>query len=297
MDLNESAVFVKVVEAGGFSAAARLLGLPTSTVSTRIARLEKRLGVTLLQRTTRRLHLTDSGSLYYRHAAAGLGHMLDAEAAVMASVGEPQGLLRVTAPADIGDGILSAIVRQLCRNHPKVGVDMVLTNRYVDLVAEAVDVAIRTGHLKDSTLIAKNVGTACWAPFASPDYLASAPPPASPPALRQHNCLQFSPLGKESWTLSDSTGSVTVPMAGQVMVNDVRVVHAMTLAGQGIALLPIHLCREECADGRLLRVLPEWRARADPLYIVYPGQRFIPPKLRAFVDCAGQELRRWLEES
>lgn len=295
MDLNETAVFVKVVEAGSFSAAARLLGLPTSTVSTRVARLEKRLGVTLLQRTTRRLHLTETGELYYRHAATGLGHMLDAEAAVTESTGEPKGLLRVTAPADLGNVLLAEIVNQLRRNHPKISIEMVLMNRYVDLVAEGVDVAIRTGALKDSTLIAKSAGVARWVLFASPAYLKSAPPLKSPEALRHHCCLQFTSLGKESWTLKEKTNSVTIPMTGQVLINDVRVIQSMALAGEGVALLPMYLCREDDAAGRLVRVLPEWHAKADPVHIVYPRQRFMAPKLRAFIDLATRELASWLE--
>jgi DNA-binding transcriptional LysR family regulator len=295
MDLNEAAVFVKVVEAGSFSAAARRLGLPTSTVSTRVARLEKRLGVMLLQRTTRRLRLTDTGELYYQHASTGLAHMLDAEAAVTESTGEPKGLLRVTAPADIGDSLLAEIVTQLRRNYPKISVDMVLMSRYVDLVAEGVDVAIRTGALKDSTLIAKNVGIARWAPFASPEYLKSAPPLKSPQALRHHCCLQFTPLGKESWTLKSKTSSVTVPMGGQVLINDVRVIHSLAQAGEGIALLPVYQCREDCTEGELMRVLRDWHAKADPVHIVYPRQRFMAPKLRAFIDLATQELATWLE--
>lgn len=294
MDLNEAAVFVKVVETGSFSAAARLLGLPTSTVSTRVARLERRLGVTLLQRTTRRLSLTDAGRLYHQHAATGLAHMLDAEAAVTEATGEPRGLLRVTAPADIGDDLLADLVRQMHRRYPKVGIDLVLVSRYVDLIAEGVDVAIRTGSLKDSTLIAKHLGQACWVPFASPDYLASAPSLDSPQALRHHCCLQFTPLGKESWTLSGPAGSVTVPLSGLVMINDIRVVRAMALADEGVALLPEYLCRAECAAGSLVRLLPDWHARADPVHLVYPRQRFMPPKLRAFVDLAGEALGRWL---
>ncbi len=297
MDLNEAAVFVKVVEAGSFSAAARLLGLPTSTVSTRVARLEKRLGVTLLQRTTRRLHLTDAGELYYQHASTGLGHMLDAEAAVTESIGEPKGLLRVTAPADLGDAILAEVVNQMRHHCPKVSVEMVLMNRYVDLIAEDVDVAIRTGNLKNSTLIAKNVGVARWAPFASPDYLKSAPKLTSPQGLSLHSCLQFTPLGKESWTMSNERTSVTVPMSGQVMVNDVGVIRSMALAGEGIALLPLYLCPQEGDIGQIVRVLPEWHAKADPIHIVYPRQRFMPPKLRTFVDLTSLELRKWLEES
>ena len=295
MDFNQAAVFVKVVQAGSFSAAAHLLGLPTSTVSNRVATLEKRLGVTLLQRTTRRLKLTENGELYFQHASIGLGHMLDAEAAVTESVGEPTGLLRVTAPADIGDHILAAIMTRMRRQYPKVRIDMVLMNRYVDLVAEGVDVALRTGVLKDSSLIAKNVGLARWLPFASPDYLKSAPPLDSPQALRHHCCLQFTPLGKEAWTLTDRNGSVVVPLSGQVIVNDIRVLRSMVLAGEGVALLPLYLCREDCAAGDVIQVLPDWHAKADPIHIVYPRQLFVPPKLRAFVDLAAEELHHWLE--
>lgn len=295
MDLNQAAVFVKVVQAGSFSAAARLLGLPTSTVSHRVMTLEKRLGVTLLQRTTRRLHLTEAGELYFAHAATGLGHMLDAEAAVTEALGEPSGRLRATAPADLGDHLLAGIMARMRREHPKVQVEMLLTDRYVDLVAEGVDVALRTGHLKDSSLIARQVGIARWEPVASPDYLASAPPLDSPQSLRHHCCLQFTPLGRDAWTLTDPHGSVVVPLPGQVMVNDIRVVRALAIAGEGVALLPLYLCREECATGRLVQVLPAWHAKADPIHLVHPRQRFMPPKLRAFVDVAAKELRGSLQ--
>lgn len=294
MDLNQAAVFVKVVQAGSFSAAARLLGLPTSTVSNRVATLEKRLGVTLLQRTTRQLKLTEAGELYYEHASTGLAHMLDAESVVTESIGEPRGVLRVTAPADLGDLLLSRIAQQVRRNYPKVSINMLLVDRYVDLIAEGVDVAIRTGALKDSSLIARHAGVAQWVPFASPGYLETAPVLDMPQALRHHRCLQFTPLGKDSWTLKGEAGSVTVPMTGQVQVNDIRVIRALALAGEGVALLPLYLCKEDCTEGRLVRVLPQWYAKADPVHIVYPRQRFMAPKLRAFIDLAIQELALWL---
>lgn len=290
MDLNQAAVFVKVVQAGGFSAAARLLGLPTSTVSNRVAMLEKRLGVTLLQRTTRRLHLTDAGQVYFDHASAGLVQMFDAEAAVTEATAEPRGLLRVTAPVDIGDQILAAILCKMRSQWPKVHVELVLMNRYVDLVAEGVDVAIRTGSLQDSTLIARHAGTARWMAFASPGYLAGAATIDSPQALRHHRCLQFTPLGREIWTLYGSEASLTVPMSGQTMVNDIGLIMALALAGEGVALLPVYLCRQACDEGRLVKVLPEWHAKADPIHVVYPRQRFMAPKLRAFIDVAVEEL-------
>lgn len=295
MDFNQAAVFVKVVQEGSFSAAARLLGLPTSTVSNRVASLEKRLGITLLQRTTRRLHLTDPGALYFEHAAAGLGFLLDAEAAVSQSLGEPTGVLRVSAPPDLGDRILAGIIGRIRTGHPALRIDMVLTSRYVDLVAEGIDVAIRTGSLKDSSLIARRAGIARWVPFASPTYLQSAPPLATPDDLRQHRCIQFTSIGKEAWTLSNAQGSQVVPMPGEIMVNDIGVLRAMALAGDGVVLLPLYLCRAECIQGELTQVLSGWYAKADPIHIVYPRQRFIPPKLRAFVDLAAAELHDWLE--
>lgn len=295
MDFNQVVVFIKVVQTGSFSAAARLLGLPTSTVSNRVAMLEKRLGITLLQRTTRRLHLTDAGQVYFDHASAGLVHMLDAEVAVTETAAEPRGLLCVTAPVDVGDEILSSILSKMRRQWPKVQVELVLMNRYVDLVAEGVDVAIRTGPLKDSTLVAKNVGIARWAVFASPDYLDSAPPLDSPLELRHHCCLQFSPLGKEIWTLHTTSSSLTVPMLGQVQANDVGLITAMALAGDGVALLPVYLCRRACEEGRLVNVLPEWHGKDDPIHIVYPRQRFMAPKLRAFIDTAAEVLHSWLD--
>ena len=296
MDLNETAVFVKVVQAGSFSAAARQLELPTSTVSTRVARLEKRLGVTLMQRTTRRLHLTEAGELFYRHAAIGLEHMLEAQAAVAAVSGEPKGLLRVTAPSDFGDAILAGLIQAVRSEHPAIHMELTLTDRRVDLVAEGVDVAIRAGELEDSTLVAKRVGVACWAPVANPDYLRAAAPLTRPQHLRDHHCLQFTSLGKELWTLSGVHGEVSVPMDGEVMVNDMGIIRTEALAGRGVALLPTYVCREEIADGRLVRVLPEWRAKADPVHLVYPRQRFVSPKLRAFIDVAAPLLREWLRE-
>jgi DNA-binding transcriptional LysR family regulator len=296
MDLNETAVFVKVVQAGSFSAAARQMDLPNSTVSTRVARLEKRLGVTLLQRTTRRLHLTEAGEMFYRHAAVGLDHMLEAEAAVAAVSGEARGLLRLTAPSDFGDEILVGLIDALLAEHPAIHLELTLTDRFVDLVAEGVDVAIRAGELEDSTLVARRVGVACWAAVASPGYLHAAPSLARPQDLQEHRCLQFTSLGREQWTLAGAGGEVSVPMSGELVVNDMGVIRKEALAGRGIALLPTYVCRREIEDGRLVRVLPEWRAKADPVHLVYPRQRFVPPKLRAFMDVAAPLLQEWLRE-
>ncbi|MFV0278880.1 MAG: LysR substrate-binding domain-containing protein [Parahaliea sp.] len=294
MDLNDAAMFVKVVEAGSFTEAARRLNIPVSTVSNRIARLENQLRVTLLQRTTRRMNLTDAGQVYYEHAATGMDYFHAAGEALSEVSGEPVGLVRATAPADVGDHILAEIIRRMRKQYPKVDIDLVLMNRYVDLVAEGVDVAIRTGKLKDSTLIAKSVGVAHWSLFASQEYLASSPSLKSPESLRHHRCLQFTPMGKDAWTFTSTTNSVTVPLPGSIIVNDVGVIRAMLTEGEGIALLPTYLCQSEALGTNIVPVLPNWTARQDPIFIVFPRQKFMPPKLRAFIDLASVEIRHRL---
>lgn len=294
MDINEVAVFVRVVQAGGFSAAARQLQIPTSTVSTRVARLERRLGVTLLQRTTRRLNLTEAGTLYFELASTGLNYLLEAEATLNAAKQQPQGRLRVTAPADLGDSMLADLVQAMHSQYPDVELELILTERYIDLVAEGIDVAIRTGKLDDSSLIARPLGMACWATFSSPDYLAKAPALHEPQDLHQHRCLQFSPMGRDVWTLQRGNSRMTIPLHGATIANSINLVRQMALNGQGVALLPTYICKAGMVVGELKRVLPEWTAQADPIHLVYPRQRFMPPKLRAFIEVAQHALKPWL---
>jgi DNA-binding transcriptional LysR family regulator len=297
MDFNEAAVFVKVVQAGGFSAAARQLGLPTSTVSTRVSRLERRLGITLLQRTTRRLHLTAEGAAYYHHASLGLSHLLEAEAAVDEARQQPQGKLKVTAPADLGDSLLASLIERTQQEFPALEVELLLTDRYIDLVADGVDVAIRTGDLRDSSLVAKSLGTICWAVFAGRGYLNQAEPLEEPQHLHAHRCVQFTPMGRDAWDLSNGRNSITIPLTGAIMANSIGVVRSMVANGQGVALLPTYTCKPELAAGDLVRVLPGWQGKAHPVHLVYPRQRFMPPKLRAFIDLAQEELRKWLSDN
>lgn len=291
MDFNETAVFVKVVQAGSFSAAARQLGLPTSTISTRVSRLEARLGTTLLQRTTRRLNLTEAGTVYFQHASLGLGYMLEAEAAIDEARQQPQGKLKVTAPADLGDSLLAGLIEHTQQKYPAIEIELLLTDRFIDLVADGVDVAIRTGELRDSTLIAKSLGTIRWALFANIDYLKAAPPLVSPQDLHLHRCVQFTPLGRDSWSLSNLQNELTLPMPGRTMVNNIGVIKSMAENKQGIALLPTFICKQSMMDSKLVRVLPDWHGKADPVHLVYPKQRFVPPKLRAFIDLAQEKIK------
>lgn len=297
MDFNEAAVFVKVVQAGSFSAAARQLDLPTSTISTRVARLEKRLGVTLLQRTTRKLSLTEAGRLYFEHAATGLGYLLEAEAALDEARQQPQGTLKVTAPADLGDALLGNLVMHMHSRYPALSIEVLLTERYVDLVAEGLDAAIRIGELRDSTLIAKSLGNIQWVLFASPAYLQQAPAIEQPADLSAHACVQFTPMGRHQWELQHETTLIRVPLAGHTLVNSIGVVQAMAESGQGVALLPTFICQPSVQLGRLQRVLPAWRGQAQAVNLVYPKQRFMAPKLRGFIELAVAEFKTLLRAS
>lgn len=295
MDLNQAAVFVKVVEAGSFSAAARQMGIPTSTVSNRVAMLEQGLGITLLQRTTRRLNLTEAGNIFFQHALAGVRQLQVAADRVTENIGEPNGRLRVTAPDDIGEFILTGIIERMFQAYPRVQIEFVLTGRYVDLVAEGIDVAIRAGKLKDSSLIAKNVGFARWLAFASPGYLSRTAKLDSPADLAAHCCAQFTPFGRDSWTLFSQSTSQEIVMPGQLVVNNIGALRTLALSGVALALLPEYWCLDDVAQNRLVRVLPAWQARTDPIHIAYPRQKFISPKLKVFVEIAAMVLSQRLD--
>ena len=296
MDLNEIKLFVRVAQAGSFTRAAKQLGIPNSTASAKVSALERRLGITLLQRTTRKLRLTESGEAYFLQASQGLEAILKAEAEISALQRAPQGLLRVTAPIDLGSSCVAELISAFRKKYPAVNVELIFTSRYVDLVAEGVDVAVRAGKLRDSGLIARKVGVADWIPIASPAYLKQAGTPLHPKDLRDHACLQFTPLGTDDWQLTDGKHTVSVSLGRQVVANEVNFTKALALSGNGVALLPSYICRNEIRSGRLIRILPEWRGRVDTLHLVYPGQKFVAPKVRAFVDMASDALKRMFEE-
>jgi DNA-binding transcriptional LysR family regulator len=291
MDLNEVAVFIQVVQSGSFSQAAKKLSMPNSTVSFKVSSLEKRLGVTLIQRTTRKLNITPAGRAYYETCLLGLEQIHAAEEEIMSVQSEPQGLLRVTAPIELGMSVLPGLVSEYMRKYPKVRVEVILSGRRVDLVSENVDLAIRAGDLEDSTLIAKKIGSAYFVPVATPKYLKSKGTPTHPRELHQHQCIQFTVLGLEEWRLTSTKGSLNVPVPGRIVIDDLSMVKHMALLGDGIALLPTHFCYGEVEAGKLVRILPEWRTTENPVHFVYPAQRYVTPKLSSFMTMAAEKLK------
>jgi DNA-binding transcriptional LysR family regulator len=287
MELDGIEVFVKVVEAGSFSQAAKLLGMPNSTVSAKVSALEKRLGVTLLQRSTRKLRATPAGETYFQQCVQALEQLQAAESELTSAQREPQGLLRVTAPADIGHTLLAILVRGFLQQYPKTEVDLVVTNRVLDLIAEGVDLAIRAGELADSRLIAKRFSVGHVGLWASPAYLKKrGMMPSHPRDLAPQECLQFSLFKNNRLELTNGKDSARVVTAGRLRADDFEALKAFALVGEGIVYLPSFMCAEEVKQHRLQRVLPDWHGAAAIFSLVYPAQRFVSPKVRAFITVA-----------
>lgn len=291
MDLNEISVFIKIVQSESFTKAARELGMPKSTVSHKVSLLEKRLGVTLIQRTTRKLNITPAGQIYYAKCLSGLEEIKSAELELASIHSEPQGLLRITAPVDIGSNVLPSIVSKYMQAYPKVRVEVILTDRRIDLLSENVDLAIRAGVLQDSSMIIKKIGTTYFVPVASPKYVKNFGYLQHPRELIKHHCLQFTPIGTDEWKLVGPKGSLNVPLPGKTIVNHMDMIKEMCLMGDGIACLPTSLVHQEVKTGKLIRLLPEWRTAFTPVHFIYPAQRYVTPKLSSFIEHAYPSLK------
>jgi len=286
VDLDGIAVFVKVVQAGSFSQAAKLLNMPNSTVSAKVAALEKRLGVTLLQRTTRRLHLTEAGEGYFRRCMTALEELHAAENELAIERGETKGVLRLTAPVELGRSALPPVLDVLMKRHPAIKIDLIITNRLVDLVVENIDVAVRAGPLKDSGLIARRFVLGQFGLWASPSYLKNNSVPRNPDELKEHDCLRFAPFTGRKLQLTNGRERAQIALAGRITADDFEALRALAVLGWGIALLPSFLCAEEAKERKLVSVLPNWRGDSVTISVVYPAQRFVSPKIRAFITAA-----------
>lgn len=286
MDLNSLPVFRAVVESGSFAGAARALGLPKSTVSHKVAALEHDLGVSLITRTTRRLRLTEAGERYFNAIVRSLGELQLAGSEAVEEQAKPGGLLRITAPAELGKVIARPLIDRFIREHPQVNVELAFTDRIVDLVRENFDLAFRAGQLEDSNLKAKRLGISEFQCFASPAYLRRQGVPAKPQDLAlEHDALVFTTLTPDGvWELRQGEREANIAVRARIRANDLVALRELATAGYGIALLPDYFAEPEVRSGRLVRVLPQWFAERAPLHLVYPPLRYMPPKVRAFID-------------
>jgi DNA-binding transcriptional LysR family regulator len=289
-DLNDIAVFVRVVELESFSRAARALSMPVSTVSRKVTALEERLGVTLLQRTTRKLSLTAQGRAYFDQCSEPLSHLYDAERVITETQKKPEGLLRISGPVMLEQEPFYAFLSSFLKAYPLIEVDLYFTNLFLDLIAENIDVAIRFGDMRDSSLVAQRVGRSVRHLVASPEYVRNHRLPSRPQDLSEHPCVLINARNNEAeWRLVSGRKSVKIRVTGPVAARDFHVVNAFALRGHGIALVPSCYCDAPIARGELVRVLPEWSSPEIGVHAVYPTRRFMPSKLKVFLD----ELKAW----
>ena len=290
--LDRVATFVAVAEAESFTAAAQRLGLPKSSVSRNVARLEQELGVRLLQRTTRRLRLTEAGSAFYHKARGALATLEEAALAAADHGHEARGTVRLTAPVDLGE-LLAEPIARFVGEHPQIAVDLVLTSRMVDLVREGFDLALRASRqLKDSSLVARKVGIFTDGLYAAPAYLERHGAPTALADLERHECLLFRARGhRTTWTLRGPGGEEQVSVRGAVNVDDMTfIVHAAE-AGAGIAYLPHVLAARSLAARRLVRVLPGYCWTHADLSLVLPSGRHIPARVALLRDFIIEALK------
>jgi DNA-binding transcriptional LysR family regulator len=282
MSIQDIEIFVEVVDAEGFSRAAQRLGIPITTVSSKIARLEARLGVTLIQRTTRRLHVTAAGRSYYGHCTRALAEMAEAQRELAIAAGEPAGLLRITTPPDFAQSLLPPLVERFLSAYPRASVELMVTNRVVNLVAEGIDLAVRIGPLKDSSLTARRFRLSRAGLWAAPEYLRKRGIPRTPADLAGHDLLRFSRL-PETVMLKANATEALVDFQGSFATDDLDNLRTFVLRGAGIGLLPEFL-GEELARTAVTRVLPDYFTPMRTIYFVYPAQKFVPQTVRAFID-------------
>jgi DNA-binding transcriptional LysR family regulator len=290
--LPDLVLFVAVARAMSFSRAAKSLGMPVSTVSRRVAELEARLGLQLLVRSTRRVELTEVGARYFERGEAIVDAAERAHEELQGQREDPTGPLRVSATADFASTFLTPLFAELARRYPAISFELDLTQRSVDLVAERVDVAVRMGDLPDSQLFARKLGVSPIGLYASPSYLAGAPPLRSPSELSRHDCLRLQGAqGRPSrWTLSNGSQVETVVVTGRFAVNSMRFLLELAVRGFGVVAIDDVLGRAALEQGTLRRVLPGWSPPAVPVHALTPS-KLMPARTRVFLECLSEHLR------
>jgi len=280
-DLNEMAIFAVVVGSGSFTKAAEKLKLPKSTVSRKVSQLEKRIGVRLINRTTRNLKPTETGKLYYEHCVNMMDQAEEADRVVTNMQSEPSGLLRISTPLSFGTPFFVGAIKRFLDQYPKVNIEILSDDKQIDMLEQEVDIAFRIGPLSDSSLVARNLGTARLSLCASPAYLAKHGTPKNLNDLDNHTCLSH-PISP--WSFSGPNGQIDIEPKSRMITNDMEILRKMTIEGFGIAAAPQILISEDIRKGRLITVMPETPFVERTFYLVYPSRREPPSKVIAFTE-------------
>ncbi|WP_370279636.1 LysR substrate-binding domain-containing protein [Pontibacterium sp.] len=283
MNLNDVRLFLRVVETNSFTAAAETLGIQKSTISRRIGQLEDDLGVRLLQRTTRKLKLTDEGQELFERCRPLIDELEQLPDLVSAHHSEPQGRLRITMPPEMGIFLMNDVIADFMRRYPKIQLELELSTRLADLIEEGIDLALRVGHLDDSSLIARKIASISSGLYASPEYINRNGTLRNPGELSQHSCL-----GRLSnslhWEFENWNNGAPVPISARLKANNLMFMRDMAVQGLGIARLPKAFCRGEVERGALVQVLEEFHLPGTEVHALYPSRRHLSPKVRLFID-------------
>ncbi|HTQ00176.1 MAG TPA: LysR family transcriptional regulator [Casimicrobiaceae bacterium] len=293
LDANDLLLFARVVDEGSFSRAAERLGLPKSTVSRRVAALEGHLGERLLLRTTRKLTVTDFGRAVLAHAHHVAEDVDAAQSLAQERQAEPSGRLRVTMPNDFANLVLATLLAEFVQAHPKISLEVDLSARFVDLVAENFDVALRMGHLRDdATLAARRIATFSGSLYAAPGYLARRGTPSEPEALMEHDALRILGRGGEPmpWVLTRGEQRWEGIPHGRATVNAPELLMRMAVAAAGITIVSDHFAQRYVERGELVCVLPDWKVPPVPAWAVFPGRRLMPARTRVFLDALARKF-------
>lgn len=278
------ALFVEVVKAKGFRRAAEAIGIPNSTLSRRITELEKAIGLRLLQRTTRRIELTEAGQIYYERCKRIVDEARLAHEQLGEMLVQPTGVLRASFPVDFATFQLAPLIAEFARRYPGISFEFDLSPQRVDLVAEHVDVAIRMGESPSSHLIARKLALLPRYLYASPRYLEAAGEPSQPAELIRHECLRLRiPGGADTWTLHRADETAEVAVSGRFVLNSVGMIRRLATLDLGIAALVENFAAEDVVEGRLRRVLPDWQFTPIPVYAI-TETRLLPAKTQRFIE-------------
>lgn len=290
--LTSIAIFKRVAESGSFSDTARETGLSQPTISKHIARLEDQLGVRLLNRSTRRTHLTEAGERFYETCTRIVTALDEASSSIGQLQSSPTGTLRINVPVTFGRLLILPRIPDYLAQHPGVTADLIFNDRYIDLVAEGVDLAIRLGNLTDSSLVGRRLGTVRRVAVAARSYLDRYGEPLRPGDLSRHNCIVNTNLSTVAdWHFSSSEGEVSVRVTGRFRANNSEAVAHMVRIGAGIAVVPEYTLGREIADGTVRVVLRDYAASSFEIHALYPATRHVLPKVRSFLDFLSEAFR------
>lgn len=296
--LDNILVFVKVAELESISQAARSLGMPISTVSRKLSVLESELGVSLVRRTTRQLTLTPQGRQYFNECREPLATLQEAERVLTQTQKRPEGTLRISVPMILGQASFIELLSRFSKDHAGIRIDLYVTNLFLNLVADNIDVAIRFGELRDSSVVATKIGKSVRYVVASTEYLKGRKLPAEPEDLRSYDCVMFNGKSNEAdWDLVSGRKKVRVRVSGSVSTRDCNSASAFVFRGNGVGLLETCYCEQALARGELVRLLPRWTSTETPVFAVYPSRKFLPSRVTAFLEALAEwKSPLWIRE-